>query len=27
MGPWCGPCRHLTPALEKVVNDKAGPSS
>jgi len=22
--PWCGPCRQLTPALEKVVNDKAG---
>lgn len=22
--PWCGPCRQLTPVLEKVVNDKAG---
>ncbi len=22
--PWCGPCRTLTPALEKVVNEKAG---
>jgi putative thioredoxin len=22
--PWCGPCRQLTPALEKVVNEKAG---
>ena len=22
--PWCGPCRALTPALEKVVNEKAG---
>jgi putative thioredoxin len=22
--PWCGPCRQLTPALEKVVTEKAG---
>ena len=22
--PWCGPCRQLTPALEKVVGEKAG---
>ena len=22
--PWCGPCRQLTPALEKVVNEKQG---
>ena len=22
--PWCGPCRQLTPALEKVVNNKNG---
>ncbi|HEY0919613.1 tetratricopeptide repeat protein [Devosia sp.] len=22
--PWCGPCRQLTPSLEKVVNEKAG---
>jgi putative thioredoxin len=22
--PWCGPCRQLTPNLEKVVNEKAG---
>lgn len=22
--PWCGPCRQLTPALEKVVNEKRG---
>ncbi|MEL6285084.1 MAG: thioredoxin [Pseudomonadota bacterium] len=22
--PWCGPCKSLTPVLEKVVNDKAG---
>ncbi|MBF0680526.1 MAG: co-chaperone YbbN [Devosia sp.] len=22
--PWCGPCRQLTPALEKVVAEKAG---
>ncbi|KFC64333.1 Thioredoxin domain-containing protein EC-YbbN [Devosia sp. LC5] len=22
--PWCGPCRQLTPALEKVVNEKVG---
>lgn len=22
--PWCGPCRQLTPALEKVVKEKAG---
>jgi putative thioredoxin len=22
--PWCGPCRQLTPALEKVVNEKGG---
>jgi len=22
--PWCGPCRALTPALEKVVTEKAG---
>lgn len=22
--PWCGPCRQLTPALEKVINEKAG---
>lgn len=22
--PWCGPCRTLTPTLEKVVNDFAG---
>jgi putative thioredoxin len=22
--PWCGPCRQLTPALEKIVNEKAG---
>ena len=22
--PWCGPCRALTPTLEKIVNEKAG---
>ena len=22
--PWCGPCRPLTPNIEKVVNEKAG---
>jgi putative thioredoxin len=22
--PWCGPCRALTPAIEKVINEKAG---
>jgi putative thioredoxin len=22
--PWCGPCRQLSPNLEKVVNEKAG---
>lgn len=22
--PWCGPCRQLTPALEKVVTEQAG---
>ena len=22
--PWCGPCRALTPAIEKVVKEKAG---
>ncbi|QQR38862.1 thioredoxin family protein [Devosia rhizoryzae] len=22
--PWCGPCRQLTPAIEKVVKEKAG---
>lgn len=22
--PWCGPCRQLTPALEKVVGEQAG---
>ncbi len=22
--PWCGPCRQLTPSLEKVINEKAG---
>ena len=22
--PWCGPCRQLTPSLEKVVDEKAG---
>src|SRR4051812_22010824 len=22
--PWCGPCRALTPTLEKVVTEKAG---
>jgi len=22
--PWCGPCRQLTPALEKVVNEQGG---
>jgi putative thioredoxin len=22
--PWCGPCRQLTPSIEKVVNEKAG---
>src|ERR671917_506710 len=21
---WCGPCRHLTPTLEKAVNARAG---
>ncbi|RYG88718.1 MAG: co-chaperone YbbN [Alphaproteobacteria bacterium] len=22
--PWCGPCRQLTPALEKVIGEKSG---
>ncbi|MBK8084559.1 MAG: co-chaperone YbbN [Devosia sp.] len=22
--PWCGPCRQLTPSLEKVIKEKAG---
>ena len=22
--PWCGPCRQLTPNLEKVINEKKG---
>ena len=22
--PWCGPCRALTPAIEKIVNEKGG---
>ena len=22
--PWCGPCRQLTPSLEKVINEKGG---
>ena len=22
--PWCGPCRQLTPNLEKVINEKNG---
>ena len=22
--PWCGPCRALTPTIEKVINEKAG---
>ncbi len=22
--PWCGPCRQLGPAIEKVVTEKAG---
>ena len=22
--PWCGPCRQLTPTLEKVISEKAG---
>src|SRR5690606_24680676 len=22
--PWCGPCRALSPNIEKVVNEKAG---
>src|SRR3954465_816785 len=22
--PWCGPCRTLSPTIEKVVNEKAG---
>ena len=22
--PWCGPCRSLSPNIEKVVNEKAG---
>jgi putative thioredoxin len=22
--PWCGPCRQLTPSLEKVIGEKAG---
>ena len=22
--PWCGPCRALTPTIEKVINEKGG---